>query len=170
MERDCPKYNELSSILGDRCKDAARPYNTGQNSEALVLYHPPENPMVSFPDEKEAPLVSSTSRLPSHSEPSPAPGPSFSFNRPSTPNARSHKGKKRVIDTVILGTDNEWPSQIAKIGEMYLSGSLAIQEKESKARVMVDHIERSGKEHGLDPKEIQKNVSEALDIIYAIHN
>ena len=79
MERDCPKYNELSSILGDRCKDAARPYNTGQNSEeAFVLYHPPpENPVVSFPDEKEAPLVSSTSGSPSHLEPSPVPGPSF---------------------------------------------------------------------------------------------
>jgi hypothetical protein len=70
-----------------------------------------------------------------------------------------------------LDTDPERPSQVIKIGEMYAKGSLEILEKESKARVIIEHIESSGKENGLCYKDIQKNVrEEAVDSIYSTHN
>jgi hypothetical protein len=161
MEQSCPKFNELSSILDDRNKDAARPYNTGQGSKVLVPYHAPKTRNIPFPTEEETTLVS---------EPIPVSSPLIVTNRPSTSSIRTHKGKKRTIDDVILDTNPERPSQVAKIDEMYVKGSLEILEKESKARVMIKHIERSGKENGLCYEDIRKNVREAVDSIYSIHN
>ena len=137
----CPKFHELSSILGDRNKDAARPYNTGQGSKTLARHHSPRARKIPyFPIEEGTTLVS---------EPIPVSSPPVVTNRPSTSSIRAHKGKKRAIDDAILDTDPERPSQVAKIGEMYVTGSLEILEKESKAKVMTEHMEISDKENEL---------------------
>ena len=107
MEQSCLKFNELSSILGDRNKDAARPYNTDQGSKALVPYHTHKTHKISFSTEEESTLVS---------EPTPVSSPPVVTDRPSTSSIRAHKGKKRAIDDVLLDTDPGRPSQVEKIG------------------------------------------------------
>ena len=151
----------MSRILGDKNKDAARPYNTGQGSKALVPVHAPKTRKILFPTEEEVTLVS---------KPIPVTCPLVVTNRPSTSSIRTHKEKKRAIDNVILDTDPERPSQVTKIDEMYVKGSLEIVEKESKARVIIGYIKKSDKENGLCYEDIQKNVRKAVDGIYSIHN
>ncbi|KAG2202333.1 hypothetical protein INT46_010337 [Mucor plumbeus] len=92
MEQSCLKFNELSSIL------------------ALVPYHVPKARKIPFPTEEETALVS---------EPIPVSSTAVVTNHLSTSSIRAHnKGKKRAIDDVILDTDPERPSQVAKSGEM----------------------------------------------------
>jgi hypothetical protein len=102
MEQSCPKFNELSSILGDRNKDAARPYTVISAKAAKLLFGtiPPKTRKIPFPTEEETTLVS---------EPILVSSPPVVTNRPSTSSIRAHKGKKRAIDDAILDTDPERP-------------------------------------------------------------
>ncbi|GAN07213.1 hypothetical protein MAM1_0152c06706 [Mucor ambiguus] len=150
MERDCPRFKELSEILGDRCRSAARPYNTGQSSQELI-------------EPRRAEATSG------HSSGESVAGPSTlvhhvvagGSNNPSV----KDKGKQKLASDVVLG-GTPIKSPVAIITEEYFGKSLSIQKKEAKARLMIEFIQQQAKDTAEDPAETRRKVKEAIDDVF----
>ncbi|OAD02673.1 hypothetical protein MUCCIDRAFT_156604, partial [Mucor lusitanicus CBS 277.49] len=152
MERDCPRFKELSEVLGDKCNPSPRSYQTGQSSKDLLC--------------SSQPLGTTTSNPSGGTDASPVPACSVSpVISADQPKSCTTRGKGKLISEVVLGDIPE-RSSVAIVAEKYLGSSLSIQKKEAKARLLVEHIERHAKEIGEDPAETDKKVRDVVDDIF----
>lgn len=150
MERDCPRFRELSEIFGDRSRPAARPYNTGQSSQELISSGNAED---HSSEEAEASAGPSTSHH-------------VVASGSSDSSTRKNKGKEKLITDVVLGGAAHRERPIEIITEEYLGKSLSIQKKESKARLMIDFLQAQAKDTAENAAETEKKVMAALNEIY----
>ncbi|OAC97871.1 hypothetical protein MUCCIDRAFT_168028 [Mucor lusitanicus CBS 277.49] len=123
MEKYCPRYKELSEILGDRCRPAARPYNTGQSSNELIASGSTESTMDDFSRENEAGPLTVHRVVPGGSKDA----------------TDKRAGKQKLISNIALGNPPR-RSPVQVVAEEYLGKSLAIKKKEAQARLMIDFI------------------------------
>ncbi|GAN09166.1 hypothetical protein MAM1_0248c08688 [Mucor ambiguus] len=152
MTRDCPRFKELNEILGDRCKSAARPHNTGQSSQEPI-------------EPRRAEVTSD------HSSGESVAGPSTLVHRvvaggSNDPSSVKGRGKQKLASDVVLG-DTPIKSPVAVITEEYLGKSLfSIQKKEAKARLMIEFIQQQAQGTAEDPAETEKKVKKAIGDIF----
>ncbi|KAL9536618.1 hypothetical protein MBANPS3_012509 [Mucor bainieri] len=150
MQRDCPRFKELSEILGDKCKPSPRTYHTNQSSKDLLT--------------SNSTLNTTSSNTTETADVSPMPTTSVRRIVPESSIGRSRKGKEKakLINDVVLG-DLPQKSPVEIVAERYLGSSLSIQKKEASARLMIEHIEKHAKDIQEDPAETDRKVKEVID-------